>query len=271
MQLKGPGVGVLNGYYTDKATYDMLTAFEKNGGRLSRIWQRWVSGIRASKTVFNVPTHARNYIGNFAFVAMDGELAHLVDYFNGQKKAIQLLVFDKSEAGLQERQRLMSLGLIASGAHGEEFHRALEIAFGGDAMMDVVPGKGIWNNIKKIAKLGTAWAEKAYAFEDNVFKVAAFYSKEARGISPEEAARQVKRIYPSYDQAPLIVDYLASRVPLAPDFMSFRWEAIRCMCNCVNDVMFDKMIMSPLKGFLEATKFKKVDPRKQVVFDIFNL
>lgn len=37
------------------------------------------------------------------------------------------------------------------------------------------------------------------------------------------------------------------------------------------DVMFDKMIMSPLKGFLEATKFKKVDPRKQVVFDIFDL
>ncbi len=37
------------------------------------------------------------------------------------------------------------------------------------------------------------------------------------------------------------------------------------------DVMFDKMIMSPLKGFLEATKFKKVDPRKQVVFDIFSL
>lgn len=37
------------------------------------------------------------------------------------------------------------------------------------------------------------------------------------------------------------------------------------------DVMFDKMIMSPLKGFLEATKFKKADPRKQVVFDIFGL
>ena len=37
------------------------------------------------------------------------------------------------------------------------------------------------------------------------------------------------------------------------------------------DVMFEKMIMSPLKGFLEATKFKKIDPRKQVVFDIFSL
>ena len=37
------------------------------------------------------------------------------------------------------------------------------------------------------------------------------------------------------------------------------------------DVMFDKLVLSPLKGFLEATKFKKVDPRKQVVFDIFDL
>lgn len=37
------------------------------------------------------------------------------------------------------------------------------------------------------------------------------------------------------------------------------------------DVMFDKLILSPLKGFLEATKFRKVDPRKQVLFDIFDL
>ena len=37
------------------------------------------------------------------------------------------------------------------------------------------------------------------------------------------------------------------------------------------DVMFDKLVLSPLKNFLEATKFRKVDPRKQVVFDIFDL
>jgi hypothetical protein len=37
------------------------------------------------------------------------------------------------------------------------------------------------------------------------------------------------------------------------------------------EVMFDKLILSPLKGFMEATKFREVDPRKQVVFDIFDL
>ena len=37
------------------------------------------------------------------------------------------------------------------------------------------------------------------------------------------------------------------------------------------DVMFDKLILSPLKNFFEATHFKKVDPRKQVLFDIFAL
>lgn len=37
------------------------------------------------------------------------------------------------------------------------------------------------------------------------------------------------------------------------------------------DVMFDKLVLSPLKNFLEATKFRKVDPRKQVMFDIFDL
>lgn len=37
------------------------------------------------------------------------------------------------------------------------------------------------------------------------------------------------------------------------------------------DVMFDKLILSPLKGFMEATKFREVDPRKQVLCDIFEL
>lgn len=37
------------------------------------------------------------------------------------------------------------------------------------------------------------------------------------------------------------------------------------------DVMFDKLVLSPLKGFLKATKFKQADPRKQVVFDVFEL
>lgn len=37
------------------------------------------------------------------------------------------------------------------------------------------------------------------------------------------------------------------------------------------DVMFDKLVLSPLENFLKATKFRKVDPRKQVLFDIFDL
>jgi len=37
------------------------------------------------------------------------------------------------------------------------------------------------------------------------------------------------------------------------------------------DVMFDKLVLSPLKSFLKATKFKQADPRKQVVFDVFEL
>ena len=35
--------------------------------------------------------------------------------------------------------------------------------------------------------------------------------------------------------------------------------------------MFDKTVLSPLKGYLEATRFKQVDPRKQVITDIFDL
>ena len=37
------------------------------------------------------------------------------------------------------------------------------------------------------------------------------------------------------------------------------------------EVMFDKLVTSSLKGFMTATKFSKVDPSKQVEFDIFEL
>ena len=37
------------------------------------------------------------------------------------------------------------------------------------------------------------------------------------------------------------------------------------------DVMFDKLITSALKGFYEATRFSKMDPRKPILFDIFSL
>lgn len=37
------------------------------------------------------------------------------------------------------------------------------------------------------------------------------------------------------------------------------------------EVMFDKLVTASLKGFMTATKFAKVDPNKQVEFDVFDL
>ena len=37
------------------------------------------------------------------------------------------------------------------------------------------------------------------------------------------------------------------------------------------DVMFDKLILSALKGFIEATRFKMPNPAKPILFDIFQL
>ena len=37
------------------------------------------------------------------------------------------------------------------------------------------------------------------------------------------------------------------------------------------ETMFDKLVSGSLKGFFEATKFSKIDPSKQVEFDVFSL
>ena len=37
------------------------------------------------------------------------------------------------------------------------------------------------------------------------------------------------------------------------------------------ETMFDKLVIGSLKGFFDATKFSKIDPSKQVEFDVFSL
>ena len=227
IQLKGKGFGVLEGWYTDKATFETLT--EHTGeGMIPGWYKRIVGAVQAAHTVMNIPTHARNFMSNIIFATLDGEAIRNPDnYGKAYMRAARVLI-QNSEAASKERRRLMRLGLITSGAHGEEFHRSLEAAYGKQfSFMDFPTLNWFGKTMQGL--------EAAYAFEDNVYKVAAFYAREMRGMTAEDAVREVSRCYPFYDMAPSYVNVTRQYNPLAPDFMSFALEADRVFVNAVID------------------------------------
>ena len=227
VRLSGFGYGVLRDKYTDRNTYKMLSGYS-SANKLPMVIRKAIGALRMLKTVLNIPTHPRNVIGNFGFIMNDAEaLRNPKAYLGAIDRACKVL-YGEGAAALAERQKLMRLGIIGSGAHAEEYSRTMKELFENNAT-------GILNHwfLSKLIKKPIEIAEAAYAFEDNVFRTAAYYAKRARGIDAQDAAKEVSDLYPTYDRAPVIVDVMRKTNPIAPDFMSFRFEAMRCMVNAL--------------------------------------
>ena len=227
VKMSGFGFGVLRNMYTDRNTYNMLNSYSSESN-LPLYLRRWIVAMRMSKTVLNVPTHMRNMLGNVSFALGDAEIlrnpkAYSAAFVQGLK-----VLSGKDGASLAARQGLMKLGVIGAGAHAEMYSRTMEELF-----KDYEDGriKGFWSVVDWIRNKYGKTMESLYGGEDNMFRAAAYYSKVRRGMSPEVAAEEVSNLYPTYDRAPVLVDEMRKKYLLSPDFMSFRFEALRCLVN----------------------------------------
>ncbi|MBQ6471562.1 MAG: strawberry notch C-terminal domain-containing protein [Victivallales bacterium] len=230
VKLEGFGYGALNGWFTDRNTAAMLADYSGQGREVMLLWKKFISLSRAAKTAYNVPTHFRNILGNLVFAANDGMIFRPTWYRNWAR-AFAMLLSDSPDA-VRERRHLMELGLIGSGAHAEEFSQTVRDAFGTPDVLNF-PGRKI---LSSFVGGDSRAMEFAYALEDNVFRVASFYTRTADdGLTEDAAVANVRRLYPTYDQAPAVIDQWRRYNPLAPDFMAFRFESLRCMANSVAD------------------------------------
>ena len=87
------------------------------------------------------------------------------------------------EESAKERQRLMRLGLIGSSAHGVEIFQTIEAMGLKPHEFEIGELLAKRGRVMRVFRLIFQKAERAYALEDNVFRVAALYAKEARGES----------------------------------------------------------------------------------------
>ena len=228
--LKGAKFGALDGMYTDANTYNMLTGYESPTSWIGKAW-RWLNmRVRYAVTVWNPSTHERNFLGNFVFAMNDGEFFRPA-YTKHMSKAFMTLIGRGDEASL-ERQRLMRLGLIGSSAHGVEIFQTVE-AMGlkphDFEMSELLSRRGRIGRL--FGLLTKKFPEAAYAMEDNLFRVAALYAKEARGESSEEAVERIRDLYTTYDMAPMAATILSRNIPTGKDFMTFTVESLRCYAN----------------------------------------
>lgn len=235
---KSSTMAPLNGLYT---TPEIAQAFEEfNSAPNIPTWMEYymkaISTVKAAKTVFNLTTHARNVLGNLAFVVANGHYNFTkgADAFRTIKTDLTSGDNDKFREAYQHYQKL---GIVGDSGSASELKKMLE-----DAKMK--PDKFDYVNQNMIKKTAKATAEAIgdlYAAEDDFYKIYAFeneYSryKEAYGDTKTDAeieqiaADIVKNTYPTYSKTNKLIKEMR-KAPILGTFISFPAEVIRTTFN----------------------------------------
>lgn len=232
-KIEGKAFGPLTDYgrraiFADKPTADMLRNLDPAAAMenpLMRAWMKGLSITRFTKTVANVPGYfERNFISNWFPAFSGGEpVAHPVEFSKGMAKAIKVY-----QTNQKEFYRLMRLSLISSSAHGAELKQTYTEGFGSNT--EITP-ETMFQYVANARNRVAGGLTAASAWGDNVWKMADFYSRTSRGISEAEAVKQIREIYPYYDEAADVVTKVLRRAPVVGDFITFPAEIMRTQVN----------------------------------------
>ena len=239
----------LNGIYTFPEIKESLQIAQKE---TTNIFLQMAGRVRMLKTVYNPSTHVKNIIGNMGFAVSNGHWNKIPEAYKYIKAAIKG-ASDKDV--MQMMETLNRYGVLNNVIGVGE----LKSYFDNNESIDDFL-KTIYNNANQnttASKLGKAKAnlskipkaiEKAYAIEDDVFKILAFvnesnryaqaiYSKKYDKLSATEkqdidsiASEIVKDTFPTFSRVPKGVKTL-SKVAFLGNFLSFPVESVRTQYN----------------------------------------
>lgn len=238
----------LKGKYIDPAAMDdVIGIFEGFGGEgardgfaafMTKFYHRSLNMFRASKTAYNPPTHARNYISGIIFHHLaTGGVPKFVP-----TKGIKAL----KEMG-EEYTEAVRAGVIGS-SFDAEAHKLLKDVFKkhGDmaALEKLESGQATAidfigdSRVAKMLQGGAGKAEAFYRSIDEVWKLDAFIVLKKKfakgGLMSADQARdrailEVNKFMPQFTTASPIGDFIRRDVP----FASFTTEALRIWKNAI--------------------------------------
>jgi len=100
--------------------------------------------------------------------------------------------------------------------------------------------------LKKPVDVAAKVSQRAYKFEDEVFKMGVFQAERAKGKTPEEAVKAAQSLFFDYNDVPQAVKMVRD-FPIGSPFISYTYFAIPAIAN--NIAKHPEMVMALVAGY----------------------
>lgn len=238
----------LNGLYTFPEIKEAL----QQADRENKLLVEYVAGhIRMMKTVYNPATHVKNVLGSLAFSISNGHWLYAGKAFSYIKKANRAKLIELID--ILNREGVLNNN-IGAGEINQYFDKFADVntvlqSINNNANKSALAAAG-GKAKANLAKIPNA-LKKAYAIEDDIFKVLGFvneanmYAKAEYGVEYDAltdtqraainklATEHVKSFYPTFSRVPKFVKTFSKGLLLG-NFLSFPVESVRVSYNTIS-------------------------------------
>lgn len=220
------GYGELKNKYVHPELYNyIIHEVDPAVSGVERALMKFITNpFKWTKTIGSIPTHARNFQGNYMFsIIMRNSIFNPLNipYYKDSIKTFML----RNKSMKKEWADLVKLGVTETQFWGAEIPKFYE------EMLKLDPVKWPERLYNHTLKAGIARAGNAYNFEDALYRIASHY-KNVRHfkMTPEESVEEINRGMTNYRKLPVVVEVLR-RYPVFGPFISFRWNVGKIVTN----------------------------------------
>ena len=244
---KSKAIEPLGGLYTYPEIHEALLMAEREKAKL---YETVLGHVRMMKTVYNPATHVKNVLGSLAFSIANGHWLYAGKAFSYIKKSNRAKLIELID--ILNREGVLNNN-IGAGEINQYFDKFADVnsvlsninSNANKSALSYLGGKAA--NLKKIPNA----LKKAYAIEDDIFKVLGFvneanmyakakYSVEYDALTDAQrkdinkiATEHVKSFYPTFSRVPKFVKKFSKSAFLG-NFLSFPVESVRVSYNTIS-------------------------------------
>ena len=202
-------------------------------GSWLKSWMKIKATSQAMKTVFSIPTHGRNILGNLFIMTANGTV-NPSQFGKAFKDTSRRLLNINTKEGRERLARYQELGVVDSAIDARQLRKSAQEGFNlgpNGFAQKTAAGRGVKKGIEKTTQL--------YEAEDNLFKIANFENllKNYRKAFPDMPKEQLERfvaqrtrdMMPNYNLVPKAIKSLRA-MPVG-NFVAFPAEMVRNSYN----------------------------------------
>ena len=202
-------------------------------GSWLKSWMKIKATSQAMKTVFSIPTHGRNILGNLFIMTANGTV-NPSQFGKAFKDTSRRLLNINTKEGRERLARYQELGVVDSAIDARQLRKSAQEGFNlgpNGFAQKTAAGRGVKKGVEKTTQL--------YEAEDNLFKIANFENllKNYRKAFPDMPKEQLERfvaqrtrdMMPNYNLVPKAIKSLRA-MPVG-NFVAFPAEMVRNSYN----------------------------------------